>query len=171
MLLLLLLSYLLLSLLLSSSYYYYYYYYYYYFLFIFKINYTFALTLFLLNLSDITKAIFRCNESFIMSDCIFAFIIVHANCVLNSTFHPVEAVIINYYYYSTHFLPYLPFMHVEFSLRHGHFPVRLYKYFRNSLANCSFEGWGYSLFSIEYVLLHIFTTISKAFLIISGKIL
>jgi hypothetical protein len=60
-------------------------------------------------------------------------------------------------------------MHVEYSLRHGQCPLWLYKYFRNSLANCSFEGWGYSLFSIEYVLLHIFTTISIAFLIISRK--
>ena len=76
---------------------------------------------------------------------------------------------INFYFYSTHFLPYIPVMHVEYSLRHGRWTVWLYKYFRNSLANCSFEGGGYSLFSIEYVLLHIFTTISKSFLIISGK--
>jgi hypothetical protein len=62
-------------------------------------------------------ATFRRDEVFIKSDCIFALIIVHANCVLNSTLHPFEAVSFNHYY-STNFLPHLQVMHVWY-LRHG----------------------------------------------------
>ena len=52
-------------------------------------------------------------------------------------------------YYSTHSLPYLPVRHVEYSLRCGQCPVRLYRYFRIFLANCCIEGCRYSVFQLS----------------------
>jgi len=43
--------------------------------------------------------------------------------------------------------------------------------FRNCLANCSFEGWGYSLFCIEYVLLHFLQLNLKYYLLFQEKFL
>jgi len=60
-------------------------------------NYTFTLTWYLLNLSAIIKRRIWCDKDFIRSDSLLAVVIVHANCVLNSTLHPVEAVSFNYY--------------------------------------------------------------------------
>jgi len=98
---------------------------------------------------------------FIKSDCIIALIIVQANCVLNSTLYPVEEVICNHFALLTRqacliFLAPRPVS------------VCLYRYLRNCLANCSIEECGYSLFSTEYVLLHVFISISTTFLIILG---
>jgi len=62
-------------------------------------------------------------------------------------------------------------MHDEYYLRHGRCPIWLYTYLRNCLAKYIFDGWGYNLFSIEYVLLQLFTTMSTTFLSFQGKIL
>ena len=138
-------------------------------LFILKQDYTFTFP-FLLNLSAITNRKRLALQISIKSLLYFAVVIVHANCILNSTLHPVEAVRFNYYY-STNFLPYLPVMHDEYYLRHGRCPIWLYTYLRNCLAKYIFDGWGYNLFSIEYVLLQLFTTMSTTFLSFQGKIL
>jgi len=135
----------------------------------FKKGYTFTFP-FLLNLSTITKRkrlVLHISIKFLLY---FAVVIVHANCVLNSTLLPVEEVRFNYYH-STNFLPYLSVMHDEYYLRQGRWPIWLYTYLRNCLAKYIFDGWGYSLFSIEYVLLQLFTTMSTTFLSFQGKIL
>jgi len=133
----------------------------------FKKGYTFTFP-FLLNLSTITKRkrlVLHISIKFLLY---FAVVIVHANCVLNSTLLPVEEVRFNYYH-STNFLPYLSVMHDEYYLRQGRWPIWLYTYLRNCLAKYIFDGWGYSLFSIEYVLLQFFYNYIYNISFISGK--